>query len=699
MSGPQRDGDEPNDRSELDSGEFQRADMRAERPLLHNNAELVKAANLLWRNAVGTFGNRATITLTHVLSATSLIEEELASLADGLGRSESEGSIRRAGAALRRARAGLRELREFVSWTRRFSPRLPPEKAIALSTTLKVARAFVDPSSKFTYEPLPNSGENTARQEGLEAQTWLVRGGLYQNLFVVLGVANASALLLGTSPDRLHLHLHAKQLPSGTRVEITMSDPLASPTGQELPQESDDGNEHHGEQVNLALQLVGTFLRALDASLEELRPVDGGLRTILHLQAPPTETPLPPFDNGRPPSEPSRRGFDVAPPSSTRMPPVLLVLPDPKGALPLSVDLKRAGFAVDLIANGAEALSRISTHNYACVVTARDLPLMSGVEFIKAVRRLDLDVPVLFLEDAERTNEDPDPVAYGAFASLSLPFKGQDLLDTVRRATKARGLNRLRRLAAVHHELPEPDLPDRAALEVRFDRAIQGLWMAWQPMVRWSERSIAGFEALVRSTEPGLTEPKLLFEAAHKLGAHDLLGRAIRSRIAADLDGGWPGFVFVNLHSLDLNDNDLYSEANPLRTYADRVVYEVNEGTGLASVSGLAFKLRSIRHSGFRIAIDDLGSGYSNLSSFLQLNPDYVKIDASLVRRIHEAPRKRSLVRSLTQLCGRDLGAQVVCEGVETQQERDALSNMGIDLFQGFLFARPERGFQIPVLA
>jgi EAL domain-containing protein (putative c-di-GMP-specific phosphodiesterase class I) len=93
------------------------------------------------------------------------------------------------------------------------------------------------------------------------------------------------------------------------------------------------------------------------------------------------------------------------------------------------------------------------------------------------------------------------------------------------------------------------------------------------------------------------------------------------------------------------------------------------------------------------LAIDDLGAGYAGLSSFSILEPEFVKLDMSLVRGIDTSTRKQSLVRSMVVLCERELAMHVVCEGVETKAESDTLATLGCDLLQGYLFARPSKGF------
>jgi EAL domain-containing protein (putative c-di-GMP-specific phosphodiesterase class I) len=78
------------------------------------------------------------------------------------------------------------------------------------------------------------------------------------------------------------------------------------------------------------------------------------------------------------------------------------------------------------------------------------------------------------------------------------------------------------------------------------------------------------------------------------------------------------------------------------------------------------------------------------------LQPDYVKLDASLIRSVDASPQKRSIVRAMLQLAAGDLNLKAICEGVETAAERDTLVALGGDLLQGYLFARPNRGFVDP---
>jgi EAL domain-containing protein (putative c-di-GMP-specific phosphodiesterase class I) len=89
-----------------------------------------------------------------------------------------------------------------------------------------------------------------------------------------------------------------------------------------------------------------------------------------------------------------------------------------------------------------------------------------------------------------------------------------------------------------------------------------------------------------------------------------------------------------------------------------------------------------------------LGASHAGLSSFRQIGPDMVKLDISLVRDIDGSAAKAQLVKNMIALCSQDLGMRVVCEGVETEPERDTLLGIGADLLQGYLLGMPMRNFQ-----
>jgi EAL domain-containing protein (putative c-di-GMP-specific phosphodiesterase class I) len=139
-------------------------------------------------------------------------------------------------------------------------------------------------------------------------------------------------------------------------------------------------------------------------------------------------------------------------------------------------------------------------------------------------------------------------------------------------------------------------------------------------------------------------------------------------------------------------DPTLYLPNTAFTSLANRVVLEVTERASLDHIGGLSSKLAQLRALGFQIALDDLGAGYAGLNSFTQLEPEFVKLDMSLIRDIDQISNKRKIVRSMVGLC-RDLGKQIIAEGIERVEERDVCVDLGCDLLQGYLFSKPARPF------
>ncbi len=376
---------------------------------------------------------------------------------------------------------------------------------------------------------------------------------------------------------------------------------------------------------------------------------------------------------------------------------VLLVDDDSSVRRDYSRALRKAGWEVDTAQDGREAIGTLGNATYGVIVSDISMPGLGGLAFLRAVRQRELDVPVVLMTGSPNLDSAVEAVEYGAFRYLIKPVALAALTGAVKSAMRMHRLARLKRDALEAIGAEGKSLGDRLALETRFESALTRLCMEFQPIVNWPERRVFGYEALLRSSEPALASPADLLDAAERLGRVHDLGRAVRREVAGAASGAPPDVaLFVNLHGLDLQDEELYSGTAPLAARAERVVLEITERWPLDGVKGLARRIARLREIGFRIALDDLGAGYAGLNTFTQLEPDFVKLDRALVSGVDGSSRKRSVVRSMLRLCGEELGIQVVGEGVETANERDALGLDGCVLLQGYLFARPGRPFPSP---
>ena len=120
---------------------------------------------------------------------------------------------------------------------------------------------------------------------------------------------------------------------------------------------------------------------------------------------------------------------------------------------------------------------------------------------------------------------------------------------------------------------------------------------------------------------------------------------------------------------------------------ANNIIFEFTEGEKI-NIKHFQNIIREYKKLGFKTAIDDFGAGYAGLSLLVEFQPDIVKIDMDLLRNINSDKPKQIVVNALVKMC-QELNVTVLAEGVETIAERNYLFNQGINLMQGYLFARP----------
>jgi EAL domain-containing protein (putative c-di-GMP-specific phosphodiesterase class I) len=227
----------------------------------------------------------------------------------------------------------------------------------------------------------------------------------------------------------------------------------------------------------------------------------------------------------------------------------------------------------------------------------------------------------------------------------------------------------------------------RAEIEERLApvMAAGGPAIALQPIVDLADGTPVGAEALSRfPAEWGMT-PDVVFEQAHSIGlGHELEVQALRGA-AALLDRN-TGYVAMNVSPATLLTDGC---ARLLRELPlDRVLLELSEHDPVEDYDALAAVLAPLRAAGLRLAIDDVGAGFSSLRHIVVTTPDVIKIDRSIVSGLDADPVLSTLVGSLVEFA-RGMRARVVAEGVETAEEAVVLRRLGVDSGQGWHFGRP----------
>jgi EAL domain-containing protein (putative c-di-GMP-specific phosphodiesterase class I) len=218
--------------------------------------------------------------------------------------------------------------------------------------------------------------------------------------------------------------------------------------------------------------------------------------------------------------------------------------------------------------------------------------------------------------------------------------------------------------------------------------------MAFQPIINLNTREIFAHEALVRGAAG-----ESAFSLLNKLNKDNLYPFDQSCRITA-LE--WAAKLQVPaMVSINFMPNAVYKPETCIRATLDaaerfkfplsRIIFEVTEQEQVLDIDHLTGILRAYRKQGFMTAIDDFGAGYAGLNLLADFQPDLIKLDMQLIRNIDQDPVRQILVEATLQMC-RKLNIRVIGEGVETLGELHALRDMGVELFQGYLIAKP--GFE-----
>ena len=215
--------------------------------------------------------------------------------------------------------------------------------------------------------------------------------------------------------------------------------------------------------------------------------------------------------------------------------------------------------------------------------------------------------------------------------------------------------------------------------------------MAFQPIVNLSSGVIFAHEALVRGSA-GESAGSLL----SKLNEDNLYPFDQACRITA-LE--WAAKLQVPaMVSINFMPNAVYKAETCIRATLEaakrfnfplqRIIFEVTEQEQVLDIDHLSGILRAYRKQGFMTAIDDFGAGYAGLNLLADFQPDLIKLDMQLIRDIDQDNVRQILVEATLQMC-RKLNIRVIAEGIESLGELRTLQAMGVELFQGYLLAKP----------
>ncbi len=217
--------------------------------------------------------------------------------------------------------------------------------------------------------------------------------------------------------------------------------------------------------------------------------------------------------------------------------------------------------------------------------------------------------------------------------------------------------------------------------------ARQRIHIAYQPIVDLSTDVTVGFEALARFLAEPARAPDKWFEDAHTVSkGAELELLAVRNAIDGIERLGPHTYLSLNASPCTILDGAL--ERTLAGASPERLVLELTEHAPVEEYEALIAALASLRGAGLKLAIDDAGSGYASFRHILQLHPDIIKLDQSLIRDIDLDQGRRALAMGLITFA-KETGCMVVAEGVENEHELAVLKSLGVDAAQGYLLGRP----------
>ncbi len=356
----------------------------------------------------------------------------------------------------------------------------------------------------------------------------------------------------------------------------------------------------------------------------------------------------------------------------------------------MSKGLARAGYDVVAATHVDEAMQLAQDHAIDAAIVDYTLSFETGLTILSKLRQLQPNCVRILCTGRTELPVFVEAVNAGEVARVvRKPFQLDQLLTQLaealssheqyeRFAAESRGANRVRE----RQQLVEAT---RAGM----------IGMALQPIVRTDGHSAEPvyYEALLRPKHADLGSPLALLAAAERHNQIHTVASTVLKAALASLDRVPAGRgLFVNLHPEQLgNPAALLRDLQPYTPYASRITLEITERSRLQDIENWDESVRVIGSLGFAIAVDDLGAGYSSLSILADLQPQFIKLDMSLVRNIHLEPRKQRLVHLMSTF-GAATDAQVIAEGVECAEEAAALHDCGIGLLQGYHFGRPTEG-------
>ncbi|MBI4743405.1 MAG: EAL domain-containing protein [Actinobacteria bacterium] len=227
----------------------------------------------------------------------------------------------------------------------------------------------------------------------------------------------------------------------------------------------------------------------------------------------------------------------------------------------------------------------------------------------------------------------------------------------------------------------------------------EDIHIVFQPVVDLLTHKVFAYEALSRG--PAYTEfenPSKMFKVAYEAGLVLDLERLCRKKIFQSINDLKDDYLlFVNIEPESVADSRWRQITSSgllvdIGISPERIVLEITERCAIADFASFRSALKYFRSLGFKVSVDDAGAGYGSLEAIAEIKPDFIKMDMSLIRGVHQDQIRQQLVKIFV-LLAENTGIELVVEGIETSEELRTLVDLGVKSGQGYFFAYPNESF------
>ncbi len=359
---------------------------------------------------------------------------------------------------------------------------------------------------------------------------------------------------------------------------------------------------------------------------------------------------------------------------------ILLVDDEIDFAAVMAMRLQLRGYEVSIAHNGEEALIKARGKPELILLDVM-MPLMNGYETCSKLRQDNetKNIPIIMLTAKNISSKDKvEGLQMGADDYIIKPFEIEELFARIEALLRRSGLS---------EEMNEC----KTSLIEEFKSIVwkESVEITFQPIFYLNPRNLFAYEVLTHGPKHSqLENPEKLFQCALDCGMFLELETMYRKKALKKINGLTDKKLFFFNTSPYIIESEKFKEIISLYDKPEQIGLEITERAEIKNFPLYCQTLNSIRSLGFKIALDDVGNGYSSLDSVAEIELNYVKIDSTMVRDIAASPKKQNLVKAILQFC-RQSKIISIGEGIETEDELHTLIDLGVEAGQGYLLGRP----------